>query len=56
VTWEELAVAAGFQRDVADHVLWNCSAFPFAAPRVIWYQLRHAARFAHRYGVLPEGI
>ena len=44
-TWTEMALAAGAKDEKeADMLLWTGSAFPFARPRTIWYQLRHTIR------------
>ena len=45
MTWNELAIIAGAETpEVAEHLLWNRTAFPFAPIRTVWYQLRHAVR------------
>lgn len=45
MTWTDLALAAGATTDdEADFLLWSATAFPFAKPRTVWYQLRHAVR------------
>jgi len=45
MTWRDLARAAGATDDrEADALLWSGTAYPFASPRTIWYQLRHVMR------------
>ena len=57
MTWHDLAVAAGWPREMADYALWNMSAYPFTGPREIWYQLRHSWRLS-RLSIphLPEAM
>lgn len=46
-TWRDLAEAAAgrtLSGGEADHLLWGCSAFPVASPRVVYEQIRHADR------------
>lgn len=43
-TWEELATAAGVEPEYAEFMLWSASAFPFASPRTVFYQIQHAQR------------
>lgn len=43
--WDEFAMAAGARSpEEASLLLWSGTAFPFARPRTIWYQLRHVVR------------
>jgi hypothetical protein len=43
-TWEDLAVGAGVAPEHAEFMLWSASAFPFADPRTVFFQLQHAHR------------
>ena len=44
-TWLDVAKAAGAESDeAAEGLLWSGSAFPFAAPRYIYGQIRHVIR------------
>ena len=43
-TWDDLAVAAGATRETAGLFLWAGSAFPFAKPRTVYYQVQHCVR------------
>lgn len=45
MTWQEMALRAGAETNKeADSLLLSGTAFPFAPPRTIWYQLRHVIR------------
>ncbi len=48
-TWQNLAFAAGAQTGAqADRLLGQCSAFPLASVRTVWYQAHHTVRRSRR--------